>query len=524
MIRHLAVSVLFSLVATFAWSGEADPTDVNKSSSSLASESLVQVLRTTNKAQVNKFVCEALPFKNVNPYNVINFFWAATSREEGGIYSFVHPTDPYGYIVVICPEYQLPWLRELAKELDRPQLTSAPGSKYIYYRMKHRNSSDAGFRTVVSYYTGASGVLIPDLETNSLLIFDAPDGAMAAEEALNEIFDKPLSQIEVQVSFYEIDVHNDAALGLDFEDWKNGPGKNLAQYAARGQYFKTNSGPRIDSSTSGSGVYLDYPSAYFDFLVDKGKAKTLLNTKITAITGVPALLTTGEQFLFYKVDTSLNDREVEGKTKDMETGAEVFPSDGRVFRASDKPFGQSGLRGVVRSPFRSVDPSYPQAQYPQNRRPISSAINAVDTGILLGLVPTIGTNVTNLDLDLRVISVNGFDNQGVPLLNSRQMRDSIAVANGEEVVFGGFTRERTIQTTQKIPFLGTLPVVGYLFGHEITTKTRKMVVAAVRPVPVIKHDNITEDDQLLVRQANEDEVVVLPETEFMFDQSFRILH
>lgn len=541
MTRNMLCALLLSLVTAASFAADegsarglsrssggndiADDTAV-KEEPYLENESLVQVLRTTNKAQVNKFVCEALPFDNVNPYNVINYFWSVTSREEGGIYSYVHPTEARGYIVVICPEYQLPWLRQLARDLDRPDLTSSSGSKYIYYRMKHRNAADPSFRQVVSYYLGKSGNIFPDTETNSLLIFDAPKGAADTEAALNDFLDKPLKQIELQVRFYEMDVHNDAAIGLDYEAWKNGPGRNLAQYAARGRYFKSNSSAEISSSETGSGFYLDYPSAYFDFLVDKGKARSLVSTKITAVSGVPALITTGEQFLYYDVDNTDSDREVNGKLTDMATDSYSFPSDDRVFSSSDKPLGGGGLRGVVRSPFRSpgLDGDYPQRQYPQNNRPIDSTISAVDTGILLAVVPTIGEKMTNLDLNFRVVSVTGFDNEGTPLLNSRQMRDSIAVANGDEVVFGGFTRERHLQSTQKIPVLGSLPVLGYLFGREVSTQTKKVVVATVVPVPVIKHDNITEADEMLVRQASGDEVIVLPESEFCFDQSFQVLY
>jgi len=471
-------------------------------------ESIVKVLRTSNKAQTNRFVCETLEMKNVNPFDVINFFWAVTSREEGGIYSFVHPSGKSGYVVVICPEYQLPTLRKLARDLDRPNLTSAPGSKYIYYRMKHRNISNAGFRQVAQYWLGASGILWPDVETNSALFYDATAGSNNAEKAFNEILDKPLQQVEMGVNVYEVNVYNDGTLGLDFEAWKNGPGKLLGQYQATGQYFNISNVGHSHFHTSSNGVYLDYPSAFFDFLVEKGKAKSVISTKITAASRVPAVLTTGEQIPYFEISNGSTDREVRQKTADASVSGASFPTDGRTV---------SG--GNIRNPFKSSDPSYPLAQVPQSGRPITSVIETVDTGVSLAIVPTLGEKMVNLDLNLKVVNNSGFDGAGQPLLNSRQLTDSIALAVDDEVIFGGLSREQKIKTTRKIPFFGSLPVIGYIFGGEIDSTKRTIVVAAVTPRLVKGGDNVTDADKALIKKASDEEVVTLPVSEFCFEQS-----
>ena len=185
-------------------------------------ESVVKVLRTSNKAQTNKYVCEALEFKNVNPYDIINFFRSVTSREEGDVYSF-QPTDgPGGFLVVVCPEYQLPALRQLAKELDQPALNSYPGGVWTYYRMKHRDAMDAGFRDAASYFAGSSAIIAPDRDTNSLFFYDAQIGTESMLDALETTLDKPQAQMELGVKIYEIAANNDGQLGLDYEAWKNG--------------------------------------------------------------------------------------------------------------------------------------------------------------------------------------------------------------------------------------------------------------------------------------------------------------
>lgn len=460
MLRKTALLIVALCFATVAYGKKEAPAGAKNADDN----NLVRVLRTPNKAQVNKYVCEALELKNVNPFDVINYFWAVTSREEGGIYSYVNPDGKSGYVVVICPAYQLPTLRKLAADLDRPKLTSAQGSKYIYYRMRHRNIANPNFTKVAAYYIGASGSLVPDVETNSVLIYDAPAGANALEAQFKNDLDTPLQQVEIAVRIYEIDVNNDGTLGLDYEAWKNGPGQVLGQYSAHGEYLNVKGSGHSHFTSSANGVYLNYPSTFFDFLVEKGKAKSLINTKIAALNRVPAELSTGEQIPFYVV-----------KNKD-------------------------------------------------DKRTVTSDIKAVETGISFTVAPIIGEGMINMAMNLKLVNNSGFDGEGQPMLNTRQIDDSIAVAVGDEVIFGGLIRERKIQSTQKVPILGSLPILGYLFGGETTSHKKTIVVTAVSPRLVVDNNNVTAKDDQLVKKASGDVVVTLPESEFCFEQSIPYIH
>lgn len=467
MPRPLMTLMAIGLLAAVAHAQVAapEPTDIEN-----AAENLVKILRTSNKAQTNKYVCETLVFENVNPYDVINFLWAPVMREEGGIFSFVAPDGRSGRVVVICPEYQLPWLRQLAADLDRPNLTSAPGSKYIYYRMRHRNVANPGLLDVAAFYGGATAVMIPDVETNSVLIFDAPGGADDLESAFMETLDQPLNQLQVEVKIYEIDVTNDGSLGLDYMAWKNGPGRLLGQFQARGEAFNVVGGGHSGSNSRASGFYLDYPVAFLDFLAARGKASLLTNTRLTMLNRVPALMTAGEQVLYYEVSDPTDERQLIGAT------------------------GRDG-------------------------RPVLEYVEAAQAGVELAIVPTIGERTVTLDLDMAVVSLTGFDGRGFPTMNSRRMNDSISVAVDDTVLFGGLTRERTVRTTEKIPVLGSLPIIGFLFGGETTKTDSSMIVVSLTPHLLQGESGLMGGDQSLIARAKGDEVVVLPASEFSFDQN-----
>jgi type II secretory pathway component GspD/PulD (secretin) len=75
------------------------------------------------------------------------------------------------------------------------------------------------------------------------------------------------------------------------------------------------------------------------------------------------------------------------------------------------------------------------------------------------------------------------------------------VKDGEEVVFGGVSRDTTIQTTRKVPILGSIPVIGYLFGGELKAKKQVTVVETVKADCVQGCGGLTEVQQSTINAA-----------------------
>jgi type IV pilus assembly protein PilQ len=71
--------------------------------------------------------------------------------------------------------------------------------------------------------------------------------------------------------------------------------------------------------------------------------------------------------------------------------------------------------------------------------------------------------------------------QGVPPLVTREIETSVLVDNGETVVLGGvFSRERT-KSTERVPFFGDLPYVGFLFKQTAETDDNRELLIFVTP-------------------------------------------
>lgn len=453
---------------------------------------VVKILRTTNKAQINRYVGKVYDFKNVNPAAINNYFHNALEREEGSAYTFMGPDGESGKILVICPEYQIPYFDQVTKDLDRTKLDSAPGSKYVYKQLKHRSAADASFIAVARQYATANSVVLGDTETNAIFIFDAPSGGDYAVKYLDEYLDTPTPVVDIRVKIFEIDVNNDGTFGLDYEDYKNGPYQNMLvgvynhQALDVGHHSDSSNAPkdRADMYRRTNAQYglidFQYPSAYFDMLVEKGKARVVTETMLSTSSNKAANLFTGEQVLYYSevdnVDTWR--RTVEGQQAPLRIPVEVAPN-------------LHNAAGVI--------------------------VEALSSGVRLNVLPIVGTEKIDLNVNAAVVSIQGFTESGDPMLNSRQADTVVTVKNGQEVVLGGLTRERQGRTSYKIPVLGKLPVIGWIFGGETDILQKTMLVMVIQPTVNNTFNNITPEQEAIIAQSTGAVKPDLPAASYGFD-------
>jgi type IV pilus assembly protein PilQ len=74
-----------------------------------------------------------------------------------------------------------------------------------------------------------------------------------------------------------------------------------------------------------------------------------------------------------------------------------------------------------------------------------------------------------------------FEVQGNPVINQRKIETNVLVDNGETVVLGGvYERTRTSQK-ERVPWLGSLPVVGNLFKNNARLETNEELLIFVTP-------------------------------------------
>ena len=77
--------------------------------------------------------------------------------------------------------------------------------------------------------------------------------------------------------------------------------------------------------------------------------------------------------------------------------------------------------------------------------------------------------------------MNGIAPSGQPIISDRTLESTVRLYDGEPYVIGGLKRRNETAETAKAPFLGDLPLLGYLFGGETDIKRWNDVVITVTP-------------------------------------------
>ncbi len=86
----------------------------------------------------------------------------------------------------------------------------------------------------------------------------------------------------------------------------------------------------------------------------------------------------------------------------------------------------------------------------------------------------------NMKLDVNQDTV-GAQFSGVPSINTRQVSTEVLVDNGGTVVVGGVFTQDISDSTQKVPLLGDVPVIGWLFKNNVKSDNRSELLIFITP-------------------------------------------
>lgn len=121
----------------------------------------------------------------------------------------------------------------------------------------------------------------------------------------------------------------------------------------------------------------------------------------------------------------------------------------------------------------------------------------------LSITPRIssGNNLTlTIQLDIQSFTEPPQGNRPPPS-NARSYAGTVTVPNRQYVVFGGLEQESVTEARRKIPLLGDIPILGYLFGSTTYRKERRRIYVFVRPV--IFTDENFENERKASRYAHD---------------------
>jgi general secretion pathway protein D len=134
-----------------------------------------------------------------------------------------------------------------------------------------------------------------------------------------------------------------------------------------------------------------------------------------------------------------------------------------------------------------------------------NTINRESVGLKLEVTPHIneGDSVV-LDIKQEVSGIFDKNNSDGPITDERKIETQILTGDGQTVVLGGLIKDDVQTSTVRVPFLGSIPVVGRLFRSEKNTKLKTNLLVFIRAT-VIRDDKVLEgataEKYLAIRNA-----------------------
>jgi general secretion pathway protein D len=121
-----------------------------------------------------------------------------------------------------------------------------------------------------------------------------------------------------------------------------------------------------------------------------------------------------------------------------------------------------------------------------------------DVGIKIEVEPRVHHNKeVTLKLTIEVSNLNGFvevqTGQRQPIIGTRTISSSIRLKDGETNFLAGLFRTDKSNTTNSVPFLGDIPILGRLFSKKATTDTATDLVLTLTP-HILRIPDVTAED------------------------------
>ncbi|MDH3345810.1 MAG: type II and III secretion system protein [Kiritimatiellaceae bacterium] len=276
---------------------------------------------------------------------------------------------------------------------------------------------------------------------NELIIFHDPANPEQVSRVISTIeqyIDIPARQIIIEALILEITEKSLNALGAEWEMLTSSD--NLETLRLGKLLNPTDFSPTLELKAS---------DIFGEFAVE---LQALVETGDAEILSRPSILTLNNRMAYINV------------SQEIPVSEGQFNRDGNLtsVRFKDKVAGiQLGVRPRISN----------------NEKEVGMQISASVTAI----VPNEEVELKNSDGDIIASS---------PTLSVREVQTYARIANNMPFIIGGLVARDDISVAQKVPFLGDLPLIGWLFRAEAKENSKREVVIVITPYILPEDDSV----------------------------------
>ncbi len=128
-------------------------------------------------------------------------------------------------------------------------------------------------------------------------------------------------------------------------------------------------------------------------------------------------------------------------------------------------------------------------------QPVLQSIERKDVGITLRIKPQISEgDYIRLEIYQEISALQPASSTGVTasdiITTKRSAKTTVVVKDKQTVVIGGLIQNKETKNTTKVPFLGDIPLLGWLFKSNTTENTKTNVLVYLTPTIVRDFENL----------------------------------
>ncbi len=134
----------------------------------------------------------------------------------------------------------------------------------------------------------------------------------------------------------------------------------------------------------------------------------------------------------------------------------------------------------------------------------------VFAGVLLDVTPSIQGEYIMLKINPSITSTKDatVESQATalqepPNLNSSQLSSLVRAKDGDKIIIGGLIAKSATNTKNRVPLLGYIPIVKYLFSYDTMVENTQEMVIVITPHIVQRNDNPSLQDLGYTETVNE---------------------
>ncbi len=412
------------------------------------------------------YVTQLIRMAYVNPQEITRALTPLMSK-DGSLIAYA----PTNSIIITDSVSNIRKIESLIHAMD-VAATEGKGKINVYY-LKHANAEEIakGMAALVSRLpvppkggatTDPASILegavtiSSDKATNSLIIVASPGDYETVKEVIQKL-DIRRRQVYVEAAIIEMSLQKQRELGFEFmyapSQIQSGPGAPITplggtNFGGIGNVIA--GGPAALGSMNGLAIGAIKGTFRYngtDYLNIGALLRALQTDSDVNVLSTPNILTTDNQ------------------------KAEIMVGQNVPFTVGQTQNATTGSQGIF------------------------NTIERKDVGIKLSITPQISSD-DNVRLDINqeisdVVAASAMNSAGL-ITNKRSATTTVVVKDRETMVIGGLIRDNVVSTESKVPLLGDIPVLGWLFKFKSTRVEKTNLMIFITPY-IIKNEQDAGD-------------------------------